>query len=298
MFGTKLYKKVVSPYFILSVFLLYFIFLLGRGGMVYSKYREDSIIKLTLGMIRGSCPKTYQTVFESLVKAYWSTQDYLPVVLPALAGLPALMLYLEEVKSTNKKLMLIRSSRLKCQLSELLSTAVCAMMIASLAIMMFMITMRVVFPSDPTVTGYAMVYNYYMKRFPEGSETVPVYVVLKSSLVQYLRFMLYTVKCAFFLQALAVLTKSMQYSLGISFFFCYIQKRISEELVDYGFFHENQKAVKLSEIINAGFLKNAGIQGFYAERKLVAYLAEAGLILFWAFIYLWVNSRARDVSEV
>jgi hypothetical protein len=90
----------------------------------------------------------------------------------------------------------------------------------------------------------------------------------------------------------------MQYSLGISFFFCYIQKRISEELVDYGFFHENQKAVKLSEIINAGFLKNAGIQGFYAERKLAAYLAEAGLILFWALIYLWVNSRARDVSEV
>ena len=82
MFGTKLYKKVVSPYFILSVFLLYFIFLLGRGGMVYSKYREDSIIKL--------------------------------------------MLYLEEVKSTNKKLMLIRSSRLKCQLSELFSTPVCA----------------------------------------------------------------------------------------------------------------------------------------------------------------------------
>ena len=256
------------------------------------------MLKLIIGMMDKSCPRTYMTVFESLAKAYWCTMDYLPVVLPALVGLPALMLYLEEIKSTNKKFLLIRGSRLRSGLSELLSTAVCAQVIASLAIILFIITVRIVFPSDAKVPGYAMVYYGYMKKMPEGNEAVTLYVVLKSGFVQYLRFLLYATKCAFFIQAVAALTKSMQYSLGISFFFCYFQKRISDELSDYGFFHNNKTAANISEIIDAGFLKNAGLNGFYEDKKIMAYCIETALILFWAAVFLLVGKKTRDASEV
>lgn len=141
MIKLEIKKNIFSFMFVISVFLLYIVFMLGDSGNVLLGDVSTTI----LGAIWNKYHGNWQTCIDSscFLRMYsmWTDNSYLPVLAPVLCGLPALINYFGETETGNKKFMLSRCSQQQYYIAKIIGNIISAVMIVLIAVSLYYISL-------------------------------------------------------------------------------------------------------------------------------------------------------------
>ena len=133
MIKLELKKNIISVYFVVSIFLLYFTFLFGDSGHVLLDDTSTTIVGAIWSKLHSNWKVCSDSSFLVRMNAMWSDNPYLPILMP--------LIYLEEIRTGNKRLILLRCSLKSYYMSKILANIVCSILISVLSIFLYYITL-------------------------------------------------------------------------------------------------------------------------------------------------------------
>lgn len=298
MIKCELKKTMISIYFIISVFLLYMMFMLGDSGRVLPGNVTASVI----GGIWNKLHKNWVISSDSsyLVRMYhmWSDNVYLPLLMPFITGLPAVMQYLEEIHSGNKRFLIHRCSRKEYYLSKIIANSVCAVSIAVMAIGLYYLTLLVFYDKIPISDPEFLFVNFAITgNYVEESNEISKYLLICELLKNILYFCVYAVMSSSFCYFFAVWFRDKYVAFGGTIVFCYVLHRIHEGL-DMLFFHKGvELAGNIADFLDPIYLYYAGRSGFYEKREWLAVTLAFLILIFNFYMAVRLSKKTLDVCE-
>lgn len=302
MLKHELKKKLFTPYFFIAVFLLLLMFILGSAGKISGGDGSETFLSAIIIKFHGrwiDCIDSY-SIFHLL--GFWDGNEYTPILLPLIVGLPGLGVYLEEIKSGNKRFILDRTNKRRYYATKLISTMIAGVFVALLAVFAFWACLFIFFKSpSPDDPNYPLLYimltgkQYDYDISHDISEFSPYYLTVLKSLLFYL---LYVMKSALFMLAIAELVKDAYLTLGITSFASYLHLRISDSLSEYSasLLQSGKSENKLYDIITPVFQKGVFRYGYFEDRWPQALLLTLFLMILWSGLFVLLCEKQSDVS--
>lgn len=299
MVKLEIKKNIVSIYFLISVLLLYLIFMLGDSGHVLS---DDRLTTTIIGAIWNKYHGNWKMGFDSsyLTRMYsmWTDNRYLPVLMPVICGLPGAMHYFEEINTTNKRLILARCSRKEYYLSKIAANLTCAVSVAVAVIFLYYITLFLLFDHVPlSDESFLTIYFSISGKWVEQTEDISMSIIYINLFKGILYFCLYAVISSSFCYMMAVWCRDKYIAFGGMIFLCYMLCRIQEELARKFVADGISAAGPISDIFNPNFLHFAGKSGFYENKEIPAVCLSIILPVFYYLIVFLISEHSLDVSE-
>lgn len=298
MVKMEIKKNVVNIFFLISIILLYIVFLLGDSGQVLPGNTSTTIIGAIWNKLHGNWEISSDSYYLVRMKRIWNDNAYLPILMPIICGLPSVINYMEEITANNKKLILVRSSVRKYYLAKIVSNMVSAALIALLAVSLYYITLIYFFDKLLiTDDSFSIVYFIISGIFPDDVSDIsmsPIYLRLMKGI---LYFVLYAIINGSFCLMVTAFCRDKYVTIGATIFFCYMQIRIVEELQRKFVIDGIKNAGMISDIINPIFLYFAGNSGFYKNRELIAVFAACLIIYFNYYVLIHFSKKQFDISE-
>lgn len=291
-------KNILSVYFMISIFLLYITFLFGDSGQVLLDDTSTTIVGAIWSKLHGNWKMCGDSSFLVRMNAMWSDNPYLPILMPLICGLPGAMIYLEEVRTGNKRLLLVRCSRKSYYVSKIVANIVCAVLISVLSISLYYITLVIFFDNIPvTDDSFQIVYFVFSGNMIENNKDISVFLIVYKLLKGIIYFCFYSVMCGSFCYLMTVWRKDRYIAFGGTIFLCYAQRRIVEELARKYITEGITSAGTAADILNPIFLHFAGDSGFYQNKEGLAVLLAFLIILFNYFMMVCLSQKQLDASE-
>ena len=298
MIKSEIKKNVISVYFVISVLLLYIIFLLGDSGQVLPGGMSTTIIGAIWSKFHGNWEMCSDSSFLVRMNAIWDDNRYLPILMPVICGLPGAMVYLGEIGTGNKRLILTRCSLKSYYISKIVANFVCSVLISVFSIFLYYITLVFFFDHIPVSDdSFRIIYFVFSGNMPENSKDISWYLIIYKLLKGILYFCFYSVMCSSFCYFMAVWCRDKYTAFGGTVFICYMQSRIVEELVRKYIMEGITVAGTAADILNPIFLHFAGDSGFYQNKEGLAVLLTFSIILFYYFMTVYLSQKQLDVSE-
>ena len=111
MLKHELKKKLFTPYFFTAIFLLFLMFILGSAGKISGGDGNETYLSAIIIKFQGKWVDCVDSFGVFHLLGFWDGNEYTPILLPFIVGLPGLGVYLEEIKSGNKRFILDRTSK-------------------------------------------------------------------------------------------------------------------------------------------------------------------------------------------
>lgn len=300
MIQSELKKNIISIYFVFSVFLLYVLFLMGDTGPFYADNSSVTIIGAIWGRLHGKWNISVASSFLVQMDGMWTGNPYLSVMMPLVCGLPGAMVYLEEIKTGNKKFLLARSSLRQYHVSKIVANLISSVLTSLFSISLFYVTLVFFFdrisPSQD-FDIFQIVYVSFCGKLVEDVGGISYLLIVCILLKSILYFSLYSMVCASFCYCMAVWCKDKYIAFGSTIFLCYLQSRIEEEVARI-YVTEGVAAAKIpADILDPVFLHYAGRSGFYQNKEALAVLLAILLVSLYCFMMIHLSKRQFDVSE-
>lgn len=298
MVRLEIKKNIQNLLFVISVFFLYTIFVLGDSGAVLM----DGTTTTILGGIWNKSHGNWMVCSDSsyLVRMYlmWTDNAYLPVLMPLICGIPSVINYLRESETGNKKWLLSRCSLKEYYLSKILGNMISAIMVAFLAVILYYITLYCFFDRISIHhEAFSNIYFVLSGRMVENVSEISRFVIMGSLVKGVLYFCIYAVTGASFCMWMAIWCKDQYLTFGSTIFLCYFQSRVVEELIRKYVLEGITRAGVIADVLNPIFLHFAGNSGFYQEKEWLAVGISILLIGFHYFMVVWLSQRRFDLSE-
>lgn len=291
-------KNIISIYFVISIFLLYITFLLGDSGHVLLDDTSTTIIGAIWSKLHSNWKMCSDSSFLVRMNAMWSDNPYLPILMPLICGLPGAMIYLEEIRTGNKRLILARCSLKSYYMSKIVANIVCSILISVLSIFLYYITLIIYFDSIPVSDdSFQIIYFIFSGNMIENSKNISVFLIVYKLLKGIIYFCVYSIMCSSFCYLMTVWCKDGYIAFGGMIFLCYVQSRIVEELVRKYVIESIALAGTIADILNPIFLHFAGNSGFYQNKEGLAVIFAFLLIMFNYFMMIRLSQKQLDVSE-
>lgn len=294
MIKTEWKKTIFSIEFLIAVLLLYIVFLCGKGGQELTGEDTLSILRVLLGRLRHRqmVSEMEEWAVPHMLGIWWDN-IYLPMVAPVIFGLPFISKYVEEVKSQNKRLILIRTGFSGYYRAKVVSVLLTGCLIAFFAVLLYDATLFLFFERISALDKEERELCYSLVSEHVTSYAGVCLTVLKSNL----HFMLYGMICEAEIFLLTVLSRDRYITLGTSILTTYIQCRLVQELSTKGFEEQNEFLQKLSQFFSPVFLGYAGRYGIYQNREWAAVLVAGGVIGFCFLMVFIYYKKQSDISE-
>lgn len=298
MIQLEIKKNVVCVYFVISVFLLYSLFLLGNSGFVLADNTSTTIIAAIWKKLHGNWETSMDSSCLVRMNAMWNDNSYLPILMPFICGMPGVMNYLEEIKSTNKRFILIRSSVKQYFAAKITANIVCSILIALFAVAFYYVTLFVFFDWIPlSDESFILVYFAITAKMVGNVKEISKFVLIIRMLKDVIYFCLYAVINGSFCYLVAVWCRDKYVTFGGTIFFCYLQHRICEEL-NRKYLQDNVTAAgRIADVLDPVFLHYAGYSGVYEKREVLAVAIALLMIAFNYFIVVKISNSKLDISE-
>lgn len=297
MVRLEIKKNIQSFLFVISVLLLYVVFLLGDSGNILPNGTTT-----ILGAIWNKYHGNWLICSDSscLVRMYsmWTDNIYLPVLLPILCGLPGVKKYLEEVETGNKKFILSRCSLKEYYFSKTMGNMLSAVMVVFVAVIFYYATLFIFFDHITFQhESFSNIYFVLTGSLVEDVRQISCAAIVWSIFKGVLYFCLYAMVSASFCMWIAICCKDQYVTFGATIFLCYMQSRIVEELILKYLSDGMKKAGVIADVLNPVFLHFAGNSGFYQKKEWLAVLISILLISFYNIMIVWMSERRFDLSE-
>lgn len=298
MVRLEIKKNVQSFLFVISVFLLYTVFLFGDSGAVLMDGTTTTIIGAIWNKFHGNWLVCSDS--SCIVRMYlmWTDNTYLPVLMPLLCGLPSVINYLRESETGNKKWILSRCSLKEYYSSKIVGNVISAVMIALVSVVLYYITLFLFFDRISIHhEAFSNIYFVLSGRMVEGASKISWFVIWGSLVKGMLYFCIYAVTSASFCMWMAIWCKDQYLTFGAAISLCYLQNRVVEELIRKYVLDGITRAGVIADVLNPTFLHFAGNSGFYQEKEWLAVVISILLICFHYFMIIWLSQRRFDLSE-
>lgn len=299
MVKLEIKKNIVSIYFLISVLLLYLIFMLGDSGHIFP---DDKLTTTIIGAIWNKYHGNWKMGFDSsyLTRMYsmWTDNRYLPVLMPVICGLSGTMHYLEEMNTTNKRLILARCSRKEYYLSKIAANLACAVSVVVMAIFLYYVTLFLLFDHIPlSDESFLTIYFAISGKEVEQTGDVAMSIIYINLFKGVLYFCLYAVMSSSFCYMMAVWCRDRYVAFGGMIFLCYMLCRVREELARKFVVDGISSAEPIADVLNPNFLHFAGRSGFYADKEILAVFLAVILPVFYYLVMFLISEHSLDVSE-
>lgn len=303
MIKLEIKKSVVNIFFLISIVLLYFTFLSGQSGRVLPENIQGpnsqvSVITAIWNKLHGNWSKSLDSYYMTRMQGIWRDNWYLPVLMPVLCGLPSVINYMAEVDTDNKKLILVRCTFRKYYISKFISNIVSSAVIALSAIILYYITL-ICFYDRLSITDedFTILYSLYTNIPMEDSISATMFPIYLFIIKNVLYFIFYAVISSSFCFMVAALCRDIYITIGFTVIFCYLQCCIYAQMTRQYISGGIEPAGVIADIINPVFLRNAGKQGFYADKAALAVVIALTIMLFNYGIMLLFTKKQFDTSE-
>lgn len=299
MITLEIKKNIRNLSFLLSVLLLYLVFLLGDSGAILPGDNQHTTV---MGAIWNKFHGNWQTCSASscLVRMYrlWTDNTYLPVLLPFLCGLPGAMVYLDEIHTGNKKWILSRCSFRQYYTAKIVANAVSAVLVSALAVALYYVTLFLFFDKLPfSHAEFPSIYFVLTEEWIEDVSAFSAQVICGILLKNLLYFLLYSLMSASMCLWIAVWCREKYTVFGVTVFLSYLPCRIYEELVRKCMDKGSEMFGNAADIINPTFLHYAGRSGLYEDKEWLALGLTALVIAVNYGIAVLLSKKYYDVSE-
>lgn len=306
MLKSELKKKLFNRYFFTAVILLFMMFLFGSIGPMFGENSEETVLSAVLAKLSGRWIHNQYSYRLFQLKSFWNANSYVPVLMPILVGLPGLGLFMEEIKTGNKRFVLARTTKRDYYLSKIVSSMFAAVLVALFAVLMYWIVILVFFDGYSTDDReFQLLYLMCGGQLPDDPMDISKYDMslfnkaYVSALISLLKFLVYAAKCALFTQAVCALTKDSYLTLGITVFGTYLQQRISEAL-----FHASMEREIAGKQGFFGGYYTSPVFLMYADKDSPAFgnklwlpaLMIVGFIVLWSLVFIRLCERQADVA--
>ena len=298
MIKLELKKNIISVYFVVSIFLLYFTFLFGDSGHVLLDDTSTTIVGAIWSKLHSNWKVCSDSSFLVRMNAMWSDNPYLPILMPLICGLPGAIIYLEEIRTGNKRLILLRCSLKSYYMSKILANIVCSILISVLSIFLYYITLVIFFDSVPVSDdSFQVIYFIFSGNMIENSKNISAFLIAYKLLKGIIYFCFYSIMCSSFCYLITIWCKDKYIAFGGTIFLCYLQSRVVEELLRKYVIEGVTSAGTAADILNPIFLHFAGSSGFYQNKEGLAVLFVFLIILFNYFMMIRLSQKQFDLSE-
>lgn len=298
MLRLEMKKSIFSIYFGISILLLYLMFLLGNSGQVLMNGTSTTVVNAIWNKFHGNWRMCSDSSYFVRMFHMWTDNRYLPVLMPFICGMPSVAIYLEEIKTGNKKFMLSRCTRKEYLVSKIVSNAAVSILLSFLAVALYYLTLYLFYDRIPmTDSEFAIVHFVFSGELQDdvsGLSMIPVYIGLIKGV---LYFFVFGVMNSSFCLMMGSLCKDKYTAFGGTVFLRYLQCRILEELVVKYISDGVELAGTLADIVNPVYLHYAGRSGFYQDKEWLALFVGIGFIVFHYLVYIWVSGKELDASE-
>lgn len=299
MIRLELKKNIVNIYLVISIFLLYLTFLFGGSGHVLlDDDTSTTIISAIWSKLHGNWKMCSDSSFLIRMNAMWSDNTYLPILMPVICGFPGMMIYLEEIRTGNKRFILSRGSLKSYYISKILSNIVCSIVISGVAIFLYYVTLIIFYDNVPiSDDSFPIIYFIFSGDMIQNSRDISLALIACKLMKGIGYFFLYSVMCSSFCYFMAVWCKDQYMTFGGCIFLCYMQSRVVEELYRKFVLEGVRTAGIAADILNPIFLHFAGNSGFYQNREIVAVLVAVLFCVFNFYLMILFSQKQLDIGD-
>lgn len=291
MLETELKKNICSVSTVISIFLLYSIFLLGNSGEIFPG-RSMTIIQAIIMKLNGKWYSSIDSLAVLRILHIWNDNEYLPIVTPMILGIPFTSNYLEELVTHNKSFILVRTNLRDYYYMKILTQTITSVLISGGALTFYTITLIIFY--DPLTEGNEW-FDIVCQLISRSNPTIQGiwFSIVKSDLY----FILYAVLCGSFCFMVTILVRDQYLTLGTTIFLSYLQCRFITEWTRKYIEEGNILFGTLSDIFSPIFLCYAGKYGFYSDKESLAVIVAIVLIgLFYIIPYIYYQSNL-DIAD-
>lgn len=276
MLKLEIKRNVFSIYTFLAIFGLLLLFLMGNlSGAIEGKENTSFLFYMWSKFNNNPAVRSeFSTYYYINLKKFVGNNDYASILTPVIVGLPTAMVYLEDINSGYRRMIISRTSKNKYFLVSLLITIITAVIVAVTAIIFFDLLIVIFF--DKNVNDQFLV-DYFASLGKPITGFSPLQV-MKNMMIYSLPYLLYIVKAALVFKMAAIFLRDKYVTITAIFLVYYVQMRIYTELVEVALFKPESVAAKISNIIDPNFLYSVGEYGFYKNKAWLAYLIMIILI--------------------
>lgn len=298
MIKLEIKKNLTTISFIISVLLLYIIFLLGDSGHVLPDNTTTTILGAIGNKMQGNWQRSSDSSFLVRMYTMWNDNAYLTILMPFICALPGVLKYLEEKETGNKKMILVRSSLREYYISKIIGNAVCAVSVSIAAVILYYTTLLIFFDNITLdEEAFPVIYYIFSEHMVENTDDISIVLIAVKLFKGIFYFCIYSIMAGSFCLWMAVLLKDKYTTFGSTIFLSYLQCRIVEELSRKYIIDGVASAGVLSDILNPVFLHFAGNSGFYQDKEWQAVLLAVCIILFNYFMFIQLSGKQFDISE-
>ena len=298
MIRSELKKNIINVYLFISILLLYVTFLFGDSGHVLLDDTSTTIIGAIWSKFHGNWKMCSDSSFLVRMNAMWSDNTYLPILMPVICGLPGTMIYLEEIRTGNKRFILCRGSLKNYDIAKILSNIVSSIVISVVSICLYYIRLIIFYDNVPvSEDSFQIIYFIFSGKMIQNSKDISLLLIICKLIKGIVYFCIYSVMCSSFCYFMAVCCKDKYTAFGGSIFLCYVQSRIVEEFLRKYVIEGVAAAGTAADILNPVFLHFAGSSGFYQNREYVAVLVAVLFCAFNFFLTIYLSRKQLDISE-
>ena len=179
MIKLELKKNIINVYLVISILLLYFTFLFGDSGHVLLDDTSTTIIGAVWNKFHNNWKMCSDSSFLVRMNAMWSDNTYLPILMPVICGLPGAMIYLEEIRTGNKRLILCRCSLKNYYISKILSNIVSSIVISCVSIFLYYVTLIIFYDNVPiSDDSFQIIYFVFSGNMIQNSKDISLFCIV------------------------------------------------------------------------------------------------------------------------
>lgn len=291
-------KSIKNFSFLISIFLLYIIFMLGDSGAVLPGEETTTIMGAVWNKFHGNWYMCSDSSYLVRMYRMWNDNMYLPVLMPFVCGLPSVVVYLEELRTGNKRWILARCSFRRYYAAKIAANAVAAVLVSATAIVLYYVTLICFFDNVPfSHEEFPVIYYSITGVWTEDISTFSMWVICVRILKSIFCFFIYAVMNSSFCLCMAIWCRDTYAVFGGTIFVSYLQWRIFDELARKYANEGIEILGRIADIINPTFLQYAGMSGFYEDKQWLAIGIAAGIILINYSIVVLLSKKYYDVSQ-
>lgn len=303
MIGLEIKKNIKSIYFVISVVLLYIMFLLGDSGQVLRGETSTTIIQAIWSKFHGNWCKGVSSSYLVCMNNMWTGNEYLPILMPIICGFPSVANYLEEIVTKNKRMIFSRCNFREYYVAKIVANVATAIVVSVTAIILFYITLMIGYDNIPiTDESFPIIYFIFSGKMIdeiEGVQQISMPLIYMQLFKGILFFSLYSVINSSFCFFVSVLLQDKYMVLGGTIAVSYLQCRIYGELCRKYLKEGDVFVGRISDLLNPCFLHCAGsaTSGFYQHKTWLALMVAFIMISFNFWLAIYVSRKKIDITE-
>ncbi len=290
MIKREIKSQLFSMGTLCAILLMFVLFMTGKSGEVLPGGKSTTVLDAIYNKLNGNWQAGMSSSAANQMMKIWTSNMYIAVLLPIVTGIPFVFKYITEVRTQNKRFVLVRTTVKRYWLSKIIATVVTSTVITVIAIAIYDATLYIFYDSISELgEDGELVKTIFVG---EGASDMSLwFAIIKSNCY----FVLFANVCGAFAMFITLISSDVYITLGTTVLIVYVQQRLFEGLIKEYIKTQSEMIGNIANIVDPSFLNYAGRNGFYKDKEILAVMIEVTLMFLLYFLSYLYFSGQKDL---